>query len=220
MVDVGANQGGWTLTMAASGASVVSFEPVPDTAARLAANIRNNPAAIRDRIEVHTVALGDSEGIIHFTAGLDAGNHRLPERIDNTGAIASTALIGQIEVPVTTADEALSARVPVLIKIDVEGEELAVLNGARRVLADSQLAAVIIETFRPHNHDREPLKTIERELYQLGFHPVAYSPVSRKIRSLTDPSEGGQNTIYLRNRDLAEARVKDARPVRVLGQYV
>ncbi|HEY4989252.1 MAG TPA: FkbM family methyltransferase, partial [Opitutaceae bacterium] len=122
--------------------------------------------------------------------------------------------------PMTTADAALSGRKPVLIKIDVEGEELAVLNGARRILADSELAAVIVETFRPHNHHREPLMTIERELSRLGFHPVAYSPVSRKIRSLTDPSDGGQNTIYLRNRDLAETRVKDARPVRVLGRYV
>jgi FkbM family methyltransferase len=220
MVDVGANQGGWTLTMAAAGVSVVSFEPVPETAARLAANIKNNPAAIGALIEVHAVALGDAEGTIHFTTRLDTGNHRISEGIEHMGRDADTPSIDQIDVPMTTADAALSGRTPVLIKIDVEGEELAVLNGAMRVLADSGLAAVIIETFRSHNHHREPLMTIERELSRLGFKPVEYSPVSRQIRSLTDPSDGGQNTIYLRNRDLAEARVRDARPVLVLGRHV
>jgi FkbM family methyltransferase len=220
MVDVGANQGGWTLTIAASGVSVVCFEPVPKTAARLAANIRSNPAAIGDLIEVHAVALGEAVGTIPFTAELDAGNHRIPMVTDNIGGDACSSSVGQIDVPMTTADAALAGRTPVLIKIDVEGEELAVLNGARQVLARSGLVAVIIETFRPHNHGREPLITIERELSLLGFHPVEYSPVSRKIRSLTVPSDGSQNTIYLRNRDFAEARVKEARPVRVLGRYV
>ena len=82
-VDVGANQGGWSLMAAGREARVIAFEPIPVTRERLVANIANNPPEIRERIRVSPFGLGDLAGCVQFTAMLDSANHRIR---DNEGA--------------------------------------------------------------------------------------------------------------------------------------
>ena len=57
-VDVGANQGGWTIMVAGRGARVIAFEPIPPTVDRLYANVLANPE-IAQQIEVRPIGLGD-----------------------------------------------------------------------------------------------------------------------------------------------------------------
>jgi len=208
-VDVGANQGGWSLTVAGMGARVTAFEPVPVTFRRLLANIAANSPEIGQRIKAMPFGLGEFAGKARFTAGLDAGNHLIGDQ--------GTELGESVLVEMGRMDDFLASESPVLIKIDVEGQELAVLRGARAVLNKPSMAAVIVETFRPANGGKPQLIALESLLRERGFSPVAYDPRKRELRPLVGPFEGAQNTIYVRDHSAVMIRLKQAMPVRALG---
>lgn len=211
-VDVGANQGGWSLVAAGRGARVISFEPVPLTRSRLLANIAANPAPVRQRIRVIPLGLSEQAGEVSFTADLDAGNHRVRNQAEPAG--------NRITVKLARADDILGAENPVLIKIDVEGEELGVLQGGCGILAKPSLSAVVMETFRPHNFTQPALVAAEAILREHDFVPVAYDPWKRELMPLLQPSDGGQNTIYVRDPSGLVARLKQAGPVRAFGRDI
>jgi FkbM family methyltransferase len=211
-VDVGANQGGWSLVAAGRGARVFAFEPVPLTRERLNANILENPVDIRERIRVFPFGLSDEVGRVGFTADLDAGNHRVQEQ---SGAGSSV-----IYVDLDRADNVLLGEDPVLLKIDVEGEELRVLKGALGVLSKPSLLAVVMETFRPQNFSVPSLIEAESILRGHGFVPVAYDPRGRKLRRLVRPNEGMQNTIYVRSTEIVHSLFKKASPLFAFGGSV
>lgn len=211
-VDVGANQGGWSLVAAGRGARVISFEPVPLTRSRLLANIASNPATVGRRIRVIPLGLSDQAGQVTFTADLDAGNHRVH---DGEKSASQT-----ITVELARADDILERENPVLIKIDVEGEELGVLKGGRRVLARPSLCAVVMETFRPHNFAQPSLIAAEAILREHDFVPVAYDPWKRELSPLLQPADGGQNTIYVREPALLADRLKQAEPLCAFGRKI
>ncbi len=208
-VDVGANQGGWSLVAAGHGARVIAFEPVPLTRERLLANLASNPAEVASRVTVQPVGLSDGDGTVEFTADLDAGNHRLRS--------AGSAGTPTVRVELARADERLRGLDPTLMKIDVEGEELGVLRGARDILSRPSLQAVIMETFRPSNHDNPDLVSCERVLASHGFLPMAYDPRTRDLDPLRAPADGSQNTIYVRDPGALAARLRAAPAVCALG---
>lgn len=126
-VDVGTNRGQVlreALRIAPRG-SHIAFEPIPALAAEVA---REFPA-----VECRPLALSAEPGraeFCHFTQ-LDgwSGLRRNPEVSDEQGAPQ------YIEVDVSTLDAELSGRSPQVLKIDVEGAELGVLEGGRELLA-------------------------------------------------------------------------------------
>lgn len=139
-VDVGANRGQLLrdALRLAPRARHVAFEPIPQLAEELA---RAFPA-----VDCRALALGASAGtasFCHFTR-LDgwSGLVRNPEISDEQGAPVF------IEVPVSTLDAELAPLAPALVKIDVEGGELAVLEGARALLARAR-PLVIFEHVAP-----------------------------------------------------------------------
>src|SRR6267378_2529009 len=134
-VDVGANVGSYTIL--ASGVvrcPTVAFEPDPLTAAAFERNINLN--RIADLVEIRITAVGERQGIVRFSTGLDTENHVVAE-IEPSGR----------DVPIETLDHAFveTGRSPALIKLDVEGYEAEVLRGARAVLAAPRLKAILTE---------------------------------------------------------------------------
>jgi FkbM family methyltransferase len=129
-VDVGTNRGqilGEAVRLAPAG-SHVAFEPIPALAEEIA---RSFPS-----VDCRRLALGASAGVAefcHFTK-LDgwSGLRRSPEISDERGRPQ------YIEVQVSTLDLELGERRPGMIKIDVEGAELDVLQGARTLLAGAR----------------------------------------------------------------------------------
>ncbi len=211
-VDVGANQGGWSLTVAGRGARVMAFEPVPVTRNRLVANVAINPQSVQDRISVLRFGLGDGDRQVTFTADHDAGNHELGDGEAQNG--------GTVTVDLRTADRLLAAERPVAIKIDVEGGELGVLRGGRAILGKPSLRAVVMETFRPLNYAEPSLVASEAILREHGFLPMAYEPWKRELRHLHEPSDGAQNTIYVREPTQLVPILKQAMAVRTPGKNV
>jgi FkbM family methyltransferase len=126
-VDVGAHSGDVLaeIVRIAPRGRHIGFEPLPAHA-----------AALRQRlpeVEVREVALGDTPGSAPFVHVLDRpGWSGLKGRPTPDGEAARTETI---EVTVQRLDDALPAGyAPALIKIDVEGAELGVLEGARATL--------------------------------------------------------------------------------------
>ena len=211
-VDIGANQGGWSLLAAGHGARVFAFEPVPLSCDRLRANLDANSAAISRRIQVFPVGLGAQSGQVRFTSSLDSTNHRIADW-DEPGSDA-------IVVQMVRADDVLRDEAPVLIRLDVEGDERAVLEGARATLAKPSLCAVVMETFRHANFSRPPLMAAEAILREYEFLPVAYDPWKRELWPLLRPSDGSQNTIYVREPVGVRAWLRASAPVSALGRRI
>jgi len=127
-VDVGAHVGLYTVVAALSGPGrVLAFEPNPSARAQLDANIALNSCA---DVVVVPKAVGDAPGaaLLHVP--------RTPDPSFSSLAAGRFAEGDPIDVEVTTVDaevEASGLR-PSVVKVDVEGGELAVVGGMQRTL--------------------------------------------------------------------------------------
>ncbi|MDQ3955949.1 MAG: FkbM family methyltransferase [Actinomycetota bacterium] len=152
--DIGANLGYFTLVMATTvgaGGRVVSFEPDPQMAAALTRNIERNVGP-SDPVETVIAAMGAATGRVRFARGWRA----------TRGKVVSEG--GDLEVEMTTVDEASERYgVPRLLKIDVEGAEVDVLQGATSVLK-AEKPAVIVEV-----HSLELEQRCARLLQSFGY---------------------------------------------------
>lgn len=127
--DVGANIGSYALLAAAVGADVVAFEPGPRARAALVENARRNDAS--SQINATPYALADYDG-----AGM-----LLPAERTGVRELAADSDVGDA-VPVRRG-ASVDAPAPDVIKIDVEGAEVAVLDGLAGLL--NETAAVYVE---------------------------------------------------------------------------
>ncbi|WP_077145349.1 FkbM family methyltransferase, partial [Sphingopyxis sp. KK2] len=193
-VDIGANIGSFTILAAkVSGADVIAFEPDSNTVATLERNIAANE--VGGRVEVHTSALGDREQELWFTSGMDTINH-----------VADDDTPGAVRVHGTTLDTVLAGRAPLLIKIDVEGHEPAVIAGAQKTLASPDLKAVEVETVT---------QDIADMLTAHGFAQRHYDPFTRRLSQA--PVHAANNSLYVRDEAFVADRIEKAAPVDVYG---
>lgn len=140
-VDVGANQGSYALHAIGHFARVVAVEAHPDLARWLT-------RALGPRAEVRHAALSDSDGKATLHVPL-LDDREIQTRCSlNEDANPGFAL-RSVEVPMTSLDALALDNVRV-IKIDVEGHELAVLRGARQTIARCQ-PVCIVEVEERHN---------------------------------------------------------------------
>lgn len=202
--DVGANMGSYTvLARGVRSARTVSYEPVPATFALLRDNLVLNAAADA-RSRLVNAAVGATPGVVRMSQDLDAMNH--------------VALPGEpagLEVPVVTLDADLP-ETPLLLKVDVEGFETEVFRGARRLLADPALRALIVELNGLGSAYGYDERALHADLMAAGFRPFAYDPFTRRLLPLDHP--GPHNTIYCRDLAFLEARLRAAAAVTVLGR--
>jgi len=132
--DVGANVGYFTLVAAtalANRGQIVAFEPGKNAYARLVSNLALNPYR---NIKAFPVAVTDREG--------EAVLHLLGDIADSSASLyqAGQAQAGQEVCRTVSLDHFLDSeglRPPDLVKLDAEGAELAVLQGAQKLIADS-----------------------------------------------------------------------------------
>jgi FkbM family methyltransferase len=210
-VDVGANIGTYTILAAKNaGAHVISFEPIPSTFENLQRNVTAN--GVNEMVDLRRYGVGDKAGTLYFTNSIDGMNHVLRDH-----EIANRT--DTVEVPTGTLDDLLNDKRPVLIKIDVEGFEWPVLNGAGRVLASPSLKALIIELNGTGNHFGYDENKIHELLLSYAFVPYSYEPFSRQLK--VEPGYyGHDNTIYIKDAGWAGHRVKTSRKYNILNVKV
>lgn len=162
--DVGANIGFFTLIsarLAGPEGRVVAFEPMPPNADALRANLAANQA---DNVEVVELALGDSEGTAELQVYDDPGWAKLDTSAD-TAYKSGRPVSSLIEVPLSTLDRQLDDYPPPrLLKIDIEGGEVAALRGARRLLSEHR-PVVLCEL---HGTNEAICELLEAEGYELS----------------------------------------------------
>jgi FkbM family methyltransferase len=146
--DVGANEGQTVLRLvdAFPNARIHSFEPFPEAFAKLQQSCVRHP-----RVHTHQVAFGERDGSTTlFLSHASVTNSLLP-----TSAQAAefsppgwTEPAGKIEVPIAKLDTFCAARRIEridLLKIDTQGYELQVLQGASAMLAGRRVRFVYLE---------------------------------------------------------------------------
>lgn len=114
-IDIGAHIGTHTLWLAAvCGCRVISYEPVPELAAKLRANVEANH--LQDRVQIIECALSDFAGHGKMVnPGINSGQSRLVPQDDGAVRVATLDSFGWQDVA--------------LMKIDVEHHEMRVLAG-------------------------------------------------------------------------------------------
>lgn len=135
VIDVGANVGIYSLGLArlAHAGHIHAFEPNPSVAEHLRENVRANGLT---NVVVHQVAVSAMAGSMRFkeNPSFTAGSRTT----DNAAPMFNEVFAaGAIDVPSVTLDEVVREagldRLDI-IKIDTEGHEIDVLNGARETL--------------------------------------------------------------------------------------
>jgi FkbM family methyltransferase len=135
VLDVGANRGQFALLALSlfPDAHVHAFEPTPRPLQRLRAW-----AAGEKRLTLHTVALGATSGEVLMHLSLSDDNSSLNQPTDRQlTEYPATPMVDSMMVPLARLDEILSPTDlvrPCLLKIDVQGHEMDVLQGCGSLL--------------------------------------------------------------------------------------
>jgi len=159
------------------------------------------------------IALAGQPGRIRFTLSLDTQNHAVPM----DGAPVE---MESIEVPVERLDDLCRHRSPILIKIDVEGYEPHVLEGAREVLQSADVWAVIIElngsgTRYGWNDDDTAQMLLDR-----GFSMVEYDPFRRMLTTRPIRRRDPGNVIFVRGLEAVQERCQTSPAYQILGRRI
>jgi len=173
-VDVGANIGFFTCMAANRGCPVIAMEPHPLNLRCLYRNVADNNFA---NVEIFPIAVAERPGICDLFGGGQGAS-----LLKGWAGIGATYVT---KVPTNTLDNLLAGR-PVerpVIKVDTEGNELAVLKGARRTLARSPKPVWFIEIGLTENFP-EAVNPYFREIFEMmwanGYQAFTV-PDSRKV---------------------------------------
>ena len=197
-IDIGANIGSYSLLASGEiGCQSICFEPSVSTYGNLIDNININK--LQSKVRTLNMAIGSEKTELSFTKSLDTMNHITNENGDNS-----------IKVKVDTLDDILNkGKIPILIKVDVEGYETEVLKGANSTLLNNQLKAIIIELNGSGKRYGFDENEIHNKLLELNFLPYSYDPWKRNLH-LVD-SYGKDNTIYIRDINFVKERLHHAK---------
>lgn len=164
--DVGANVGIYTLLFARYSKRVYAFEPLPRNISYLERTIEINKIT---NAYVVPMAMADITGVMFFQ-----------ESVNNTMGKLSTN--GKLGVNAITCDDFVSDHeAPSLIKIDVEGAEYAVLQGAKNTLQNYG-STVLLSTHsnKLKNDCLDFLERIGYTVYQIKDVPEFLAVANRK----------------------------------------
>jgi len=182
VIDIGANIGFFAVSLQwmARGVRVHSFEPAADARARLQRNIDSN--GLDAFVTIYPFAVTNAPGAVHLNAAALTGHRSLFDRQSATGergeAVPSITLAQAVEMAGVDRID--------FLKIDVEGSEVEIVEGAD---ADTwgRIQRVVVEyhdLFRPGCRER-----VTQSLSAQGFP---------NLETLPEPSPEGLGLIRAR----------------------
>lgn len=161
VVDLGAHIGVFSLMAARKvgpTGRVIAFEPSPQTLELLRRNLAANGLAW---VKLHSVALAEADGTANFFVATDAANNPV------TDTLIATPDRKSVPVRLRRLDDVLAEEgISVVdhLKIDVEGAEMRVLDGAPKTLARTR--RIVMEVHPPQVNPAD----VRRRLEAVGFH--------------------------------------------------
>jgi len=181
IVDIGANRGQFSLVARRCfpAAKIIAFEPLTPAAERFRNALRGDSLVI-----LHQVAIGPSKGdaTMHVSAEDDSSS-LLPITKLQQSLFTGTREVATVTVQVDTLSDRIKEgelQSPALLKIDVQGYEVAALHGCASLLprfshvyiecsfvelyAGQALAAEVIDHLSNHGFDL-------RGVYNVEYHP-------------------------------------------------
>jgi FkbM family methyltransferase len=202
--DVGANIGAYSIAASSyTQATTLSFEPVFSTYNQLLDNIKINSPSLK--IFPYNIGLSNKPGLLKFTLDRDANNHVIADL---------NSELKFYEVEVQTIDNFIE-RKPALIKLDVEGFELFVLQGAVKTLQSEHLKAIIVEVNNESRKYGLAPEVLHNFLTSFGFIQVLYDPFCRTIKP-TDKNIS-DNRIYVKDLDIINSKIKSNPEINIWG---
>jgi FkbM family methyltransferase len=158
VIDVGGNRGTYTYHLWKLGAAVEVFEPNP-----VCYTVLSAWAADKPQVKLHSVALSSRKGTANLQIPVDESGveHDASASIEKTGfAYARDQLVS-----LQTLDSYAFDNVT-LIKIDVEGHEYDVIEGASRTLSLSR-PALLVEV--EQRHIGRPIGEVFNKILNFGY---------------------------------------------------
>ena len=183
VVDAGANVGYMTLLAAiAAGPSgrVTAWEPHPELFGVLQNNVWSLSGSVQcASVTMRNAALGETSGAVELNVppGM-ATNDGLSYVGDRSGS-DTTILVDLESIDETFGDQSIS-----ILKLDVEGSELAVLRGASRLLRGGRIRDIVFEDHLGRDGQVIPL------LVSLGYEvfSIGWSVAGPRLGALADGS--------------------------------
>lgn len=176
--DVGANVGYFSLLMAIAGQNDIqcyAFEPCLPVFQRLAASINDN--GLQKLVQAYHYAVGDKPGMASMMLNRQgSGGNTLSQKLNSQEEDSGLSE----DVQIITLDAFLDKFEIIphrgVLKIDVEGYELKVLDGAVNYITGDSAPIILIETFPknvfPESRDVEVLNKLKK----WGYHIYRVEP--------------------------------------------
>lgn len=168
--DIGASNGIFSIYAMKKDLKVFAFEPEIQNFSLLGNNVYLNSKSSKHQAKIFNIAVSDKNEMGNmFIAKFEAAGHMkildkaqkvgeedffIPDFIQNVLKFTLDDIIEKYNLPI-----------PEYLKIDVDGAELAVINGARRTIFNSTLKSIFIE-LEDNNSDT---KIIISKLEKAGF---------------------------------------------------
>jgi FkbM family methyltransferase len=218
VVDVGANFGWYsTLCAAAAGPAgkVFAFEPVPSTYQRLLENLRHNQFATR--VTAVRSAVGQQQGEVTVYV-FDHLSH----------SCASLSTLDQdqyqaVSAPLIDLDSFLAAKHVEnvdFLKCDVEGSELAVLQGCRKLLSKPDAPLVLVElnadTSRAFGFQKDDIWQLLRDQGYDHFYAIQSPHNLRRVQEIREIRK--LHLLLAAKGETAQQRMAGSPPQRALAR--
>jgi FkbM family methyltransferase len=181
--DVGANKGSYMYWLSRWAKRTVAFEPQPGLAAYLADIVRE--------LNLSNVTI-EAKGVSDRSGAFDL---YMPSENSPEASLVPIEGAKKVKVPVVTLDDVFAPGDRVgFLKVDVEGAELGVFRGARRILTEDR-PSLLFESEQRHLRDGSSVADGFGLLQDLGYrgwmiHHGALTPVDAFDPAVDQRAEG------------------------------
>lgn len=174
VVDVGANHGTFTDTIRRlePRSRVLAVEPEPKNVEHLRGRFADDAA-----VTVVDRAASDRAGVsvLNVTQGTEFASLHAPLSTLEDEYGDASRVVGTAEVQTSTLDQIVGDQPVRLLKVDVQGHEIALLEGAKETLARTE--ALLIEVlFVSHYENDATFAQVDAAVREQGFDLVGLAP--------------------------------------------